>query len=265
MGSTDGCEAHAVRSGISRGGRRCLFSGVVRTNMAIHREKTDRVFENAYEEWLRRHMERRTGERRKRLAEGLGYLEKLFLSDVWWPSFGNLRDLHPEFEVSDFKDGTRFLDFAYVAGSLRMCMELDAFGTHHRDIDRWQHSDHLDRQNDLLIDGWKLLRFSLVKIKQNPRHCQQKLQQALGRWGGGKTAVSLDDPIDQAILRFMETQGKDLSPTFIARELGWNHSTTAKHLRSLHQRNYVIPLKSGTKRVSRYLLNLNGLPDSTKR
>lgn len=67
----------------------------------------------ALDHFLANHLANREGERYRRLQEGHGHAEQLFLQQVWWPAFGGFTDLHPEYEVKDFRDGTRFLDFAF--------------------------------------------------------------------------------------------------------------------------------------------------------
>jgi hypothetical protein len=47
------------------------------------------TFELAYEEFIRHHIKSRHGEARRRLSEGLGHAEQLFLQQVWWPAFSN--------------------------------------------------------------------------------------------------------------------------------------------------------------------------------
>jgi very-short-patch-repair endonuclease len=48
-------------------------------------------------------------------------------------------------------------------------------------LSRQQFSDQLIRQNHLIIDGWKVLRFSLDDVKERPRMCEQLVQQFMGR------------------------------------------------------------------------------------
>ncbi|MGO4273748.1 DNA-binding response regulator, partial [Paenibacillus sp. TAF58] len=93
-------------------------------------------FEKAHEVFLAKHISMRGGERLKRLKEGHGHAEKLFLEQIWWSAFGHFQDLHPEYEIKDFRDGTRFLDFAFLCHSLRLAIEIDGFGPHFADVSR---------------------------------------------------------------------------------------------------------------------------------
>ena len=85
----------------------------------------------------------------------------------------NFYILYPEFEVKDFRDGTRYIDFAYIRQGLKLAIEIDGYTTHASQISRTQFSDGLIRQNDLMIDGWKILRFSYDDVKDRPRMCEQ--------------------------------------------------------------------------------------------
>ncbi len=215
---------------------------------------TDPVLETAYQLWLEQHIRARKGERKRRLLNGLGHIEKLFITLVWWPAFGSLEHLYPEYEVYDFKDGSRFLDFAYLQHGLFICIEIDPYGTHYSKISRWQYDDNLNRHNDLMIDGWKILRFSRDQVADHPRHCQQKLQQAFGKWGVLNTPPVAAHPIQHAIIQLLTARHAPLSPMEISRELGWHRSTVSRHLKSLVDQSIVKPVNPSLKRNTSYVL-----------
>lgn len=121
-------------------------------------------FKRAHAEFIKFHSCRRRGERLRRLREGHGHAERRFLERVWWPTFGHLHFLHPEYEIADFHDGNRFLDFAFLRGRIRLAIEVDGYGAHVSKPSRRQFADQLDRQNHLILDGWALLRFSYDQV-----------------------------------------------------------------------------------------------------
>src|SRR5574341_61162 len=57
--------------------------------------------------------------------------------------------------------------------AIKICIEVDDKGTHGYNADSYKFSDDRFRQNDLVIDDWKVLRFSLHSILEQPRRCQQ--------------------------------------------------------------------------------------------
>ncbi len=111
--------------------------------------------EKLYVNWLEAHCTTSRGERLRRLQQVKiqGYAEKLFWLNAWWPAMGSVENLHPEYEVADFKDGSRYLDYAYIQGDFRACFEIDGFGPHWKDMGRAAFSDERMRQNHLIIDG----------------------------------------------------------------------------------------------------------------
>jgi hypothetical protein len=72
-------------------------------------------FMEEHELWLKKHLRRRSGERKDRLRRGHGHGEKLFLEKVWWPIYGDFTGLHPEYEVADWR-GMKF----YIGPHLRI-------------------------------------------------------------------------------------------------------------------------------------------------
>lgn len=215
-------------------------------------------FEDAYSFFLNDHMSARKGESRRRLEEaGLGHAEKLFLEAVWWPAFGNFHYLHPEYELSDYKDGYRYLDFAYIRKHVRLAIEIDGFGTHWRNISRSQFTDHNRRQNDLVIDGWKVLRFTYDDIKDSPRFCQQKMHQFMGRWLGEERRVSEATWTEKEIIRIIMKSGRPVTPKIICEEMKVEAKTARRWLRGLTDKGWLLP-ESGEKRIRAYRLNLDG-------
>lgn len=214
-------------------------------------------FEQAHQEWINKHISRRTGERRRRANEGHGHAERLFAETVWWPAFGAFDHLHPEYEVHDFKDGARFLDFAYIHANLRLCIEIDGFGSHRRDMDRRQFSDELNRQNHLIIDGWLILRFTYDDVKEKPRQCQQILQQLFGRVLGDSR--SLAEPLsvlEKETVLLAARQNGIIQPGALFSHLGIGRTRGNKLLRELVEREWLFPC-SGTQRLRSYRLNEN--------
>ncbi|TVY00347.1 DUF559 domain-containing protein [Paenibacillus cremeus] len=113
----------------------------------------------------------------------LGRPELMFLQEVWGPVFNYQYDgLQAEYPFKDFKEGQRFVDFVYVKGGMKLLIEIDGFTTHARDISPGEFDDHLLRQNDLVLSGWLVLRFSAHLVEKQPQQCQKQIKQAIGHW-----------------------------------------------------------------------------------
>ena len=210
-------------------------------------------FEEDYQVFMNAHLQARTGERLRRLQEGHNQAERLFLEQVWWPSFYHFQYLHPEYEVNDFKEDNRYLDFAYIRPAIRICFEVDGYGPHLRNISRWKFSDNLERQNQLVIDGWTVIRFSYDQVKEKPRRCQQVIQQVVGRWLGedlDQTSLSF---VEKEVLRFAIRKGEAIFPMELQNHLKLSDKTVKKVLSQLVDKKVLIPA-SGVKRVRSYSL-----------
>jgi hypothetical protein len=210
-------------------------------------------FEEEYQDFLNAHLQARTGERLRRLQEGHSEAEGLFLKQVWWPLFFHFRYLHPEFEVDDFKDGKRYLDFAYIRPAIRICFEVDGYGPHLKNISRWQFSDNLERQNQLVIDGWTVIRFSYDQVKEKPRRCQQIVQQVIGRWVGDELDQTSLSYVEKEVLRLAARKGEAISPIEVEKYLKQSDKTVKKVLSQLVDKKMLFPA-SGIKRIRSYRL-----------
>lgn len=210
-------------------------------------------FEEEYQSFLDYHLGARKGERLRRLQEGHLQAEKMFLEKVWWPLFHNFEQLHPEYEVHDFKDGQRYLDFAYLRPSIKICFEIDGYGPHIKQMSRWQFSDSLERQNQLMIDGWKVIRFSYDQVNEHPRRCQQVTQQMISMMlghGFGQLQLSI---VEREIVRFALNHGNTFSPGDIRGLLKVSQKTAKKILSGMVEKKVIHP-ELGKKRIHRYRL-----------
>ncbi|WP_409345743.1 DNA-binding response regulator [Paenibacillus sp. MBLB4367] len=214
-------------------------------------------FTREYESFLRHHEEKRNGERLRRLQEGHGHAEKLFLFNVWWPAIGQFRHLHPEFEVKDFQDGLRYIDFAYLRPPYRICFEIDGYGPHSRDADRWRFGDNLMRQNQLMLDGWKIIRFAYDDLNQKQRRCQQFILHMMGHWYGDKSHLIPLTYREKEIVRLIGGATAPLRAVAVADSLGIRVEHARKWLRRLAEKGVLRPA-SGTLRFSSYELDTAG-------
>ncbi len=210
-------------------------------------------FENAHMKMLERHSARRSGERLRRLREGHGYGEKLFLEKVWWPALGSFDDLHPEYEVNDYLDGKRYLDFAVIRGGVRMAIEIDGFGPHAAKLDRKQFANGLMRQNYLVMDGWKVIRLAVDDLESRPRMCQQLIQQCMGLWfnmpGPSGNPLTAEERV---ILRFIHRTERNITSSIVCELLSVGREKAQVLLKRLVSKGFLIPAGAGQIRIFQY-------------
>ncbi|MFX3636311.1 MAG: DNA-binding response regulator [Candidatus Pristimantibacillus sp.] len=222
------------------------------------------TFNSLHEKWLTAHLKQRKGESWRRLVDGHGHAEKLFLEAVWYAAFRQFEHLHPEYEVSDFRDGTRFIDFAYIRHSLRLAIEIDGFQTHAANINRWQFSDSRIRQNHLIIDGWTILRFSYDDIKDKPMMCIQLLQQFMGsRLPEQSIDTNVTNLLENEIIRLALHLGRPLKPVDVRKHLQISKQKTSTIICAMVKSHKLLPDGTGTQRVYSYKLNRAMFSDRT--
>lgn len=85
-------------------------------------------FESEYEAFIARHKEKRTGKKLRRVQEGHGHAEKLFLETVWWPAIGHSIICTPNTKFTNSRTGPAFSYFAFDYDDLlekpRRCQQL---------------------------------------------------------------------------------------------------------------------------------------------
>ncbi|OCT14692.1 hypothetical protein A8709_10890 [Paenibacillus pectinilyticus] len=217
------------------------------------------LFEKSYEVFLQQHYSSRKGERLRRLKEGHGHAEQLFIKHVWWKALGEFQYLHPEYEVKDFRDGTRYLDFAYIRQALKLAIEIDGYNTHSSQISRTQFSDQLIRQNHLVIDGWKILRFSYDDVKDRPRMCEQILLQFLGKYFGehreGQGQVGELSVVEREICRLALSAEKPVTPRVLCELFRFGVKKSRRILHQMLEKNLLVAAGEGKQRIKCYRLH----------
>lgn len=207
---------------------------------------------NAYDVWVKAHVKRRSGHGAARIKEGLQHAEKLFVEHVWWPAFHNLDGLHPEFEIRDFQDGYRYIDFAYIQKHFKVAIEIDGMGPHWKNISQQEFSDHYERQNHLVIDDWHVLRFTYNDICDRPRTCQQTVQQLIGHLSADSSkALKMLKLTDREILRLALGSNRPITARDIANHLNLGNEAATRHLRMLSHLSWLEPA-SGATRIRSY-------------
>lgn len=210
-------------------------------------------FEESYAN-LVRHRNAATGSKYSRLVDGDDqHAETLFLKNVWWPAFRNFDNLYPEYEIRDFNDGRRYLDFAYIQAHFRVAIEIDGIGPHWKDISQEQFSDHCHRQNHLIIDGWHVLRFTYQDVLKRPKMCQRTVQQLMGRLTTNSSDLGLSRLalVDREIVRLVLSHGYPIKVTDVAVHAKLSRNGAIQHLKHLVEEEWLVPA-SGSIRVRSY-------------
>lgn len=193
-------------------------------------------FEAAHEAFVRSHLERRTGERRGRLERGHGHGEVMFLRQVWWPLKGHFDDLHPEYEVIDWRHRPYFADFAYLPEPLKFLLEIKGFGPHVADADRKRYSEELSREVYLQGLGHRVISFSYDDIAQRPDHCISLLRLIFSQYEPSQAPVGKLALEEKEIIRLALSMPGSLRPVDVEKHLQCGHRTAIRGIHSLCQK-----------------------------
>ena len=212
-------------------------------------------FEKQYATWLEKHKAAASGEQLRRLVKKHGFGEKLLLEQAFWPVLGSLDLLHPEYEIIGSNGERYFIDIAYIRNPKSTAIEADGYNPHARDIDRDQFSRALDRQNEIVLADWNILRFSIDKLKDNPVDCQRTVRKMLVNWYGEEHPFMQGLNIYQRELMRMAIRSSVLISVEEASSLlNKKERFTRETLQSLVKLN-LFEAASGTSRIHKYRLS----------
>jgi very-short-patch-repair endonuclease len=190
-------------------------------------------FEESHAEFIHYHLQKRTGERRGRLDRGHREAEKLFCQNIWWPLCENFDNLHPEYEVLDWRGRSFFCDFVWITLAVRLIIEIKGFGPHVRDMDRQKYCNELNRETFLSGMGFQVISFAYDDVAYRPELCITLLRLVLSRYQATASPTSLNSVVEREIIRLACTIAGPVRPIDVVNHLGINHRTAVRTLQSL--------------------------------
>ncbi|WNR45466.1 hypothetical protein [Paenibacillus roseipurpureus] len=213
----------------------------------------------AHKDFIQSHLGKRKGERRGRLERGHRYAEELFLKQVWWPVMGSFEDLHPEYEVLDWRGRSYFADFAWLPGYVNLLIEIKGYAPHVRDMDRQKYCNELNRETFLHAMGYQVISFAYDDVEQRPELCISLLRMVLARYQASSKSVPHTQLAEKEILRLAIQQVEPIRPKDVAQHLAIDHRTAVKLLKRLCAKGMLTPSFSGTRqRIVKYALVSGG-------
>jgi hypothetical protein len=212
-------------------------------------------FEQPHSAFIEMHMKQRTGERRGRLERGHREAERLFCEKVWWPLVGNFADLHPEYEVLDWRGIPYYCDFAWVTPNVKLIIEIKGFGSHVRDMDRNKYCYELNRETFLTAMGFQVICFAYDDVAHRPELCTTLLRMVLSRYQTLTAPVALASSRDKELIRLACRLGRPLRPIDVERHFRISHRTAIRLLQACRTKGWMSPVtgESG-KHIVRYKL-----------
>lgn len=214
-------------------------------------------FEENYTAFLEHHLTRRSGERRGRLERGHAHAESLFLRNVWWPLRGNFDDLHPEYEVTDWRGRSYFADFAWLPGNgeLKLLFEIKGYAAHVRDMDRQKYCHELNRETFLHAMGYQVISFAYDDVEQHPELCINLLRMVLSRYHPDQVPVTRGLLAEKELIRLAVQLARPIRPVDVERHFELNHKTAVQMLHKVTAKGWMRPVYRGKgERIVKYEL-----------
>ncbi|MBY0009284.1 DUF559 domain-containing protein [Paenibacillus typhae] len=214
------------------------------------------LFKDAHQQFIGRHLAGRpAGERRGRLERGHQHAEILFLRNVWWPLKGDFSNLHPEYEVTDWRGRSYFADFAWIPGYIKLLIEIKGYATHVRDMDRTKYCNELNRETFLQAMGYRVISFAYDDVEQRPELCMTLLQMILSRYKAADAPASRLRLMEQETLRLAIQLAGSVRPQDVKQHFDVDYKSAVRTLRSLCDKGWLRPACKGRQeRVVRYEL-----------
>lgn len=202
-------------------------------------------YEQAHEAFIEKHLASRNGERRGRLERGHRHAEEMFLQNVWWPLRGDFNDLHPEYEVLDWRGRSYFADYAFLPGPIKLLFEIKGYAAHVRDMDRLKYCNELNRETFLYGMGYQVISFAYDDVEQRPELCITLLRVVLSRY------LIVDAPhgkllfAEKEIMRLVVRQAGTVRPKDVAEYFALDPKTVRLMLMKLCEKGWLTPVTRG--------------------
>lgn len=202
-------------------------------------------YEQAHEAFIEKHLANRNGERRGRLERGHRHAEEMFLQNVWWPLRGDFNDLHPEYEVLDWRGRSYFADYAFLPGPIKLLFEIKGYAAHVRDMDRLKYCNELNRETFLYGMGYQVISFAYDDVEQRPELCITLLRVVLSRY------LIVDAPhgkllfAEKEIMRLVVRRAGTVRPKDVADYFAIDPKTVRLMLMKLCEKGWLTPVTRG--------------------
>ncbi|MEK4293535.1 type IV toxin-antitoxin system AbiEi family antitoxin domain-containing protein [Paenibacillus sp. FSL R5-0914] len=202
-------------------------------------------YEQAHETFIEKHLASRNGERRGRLERGHRHAEEMFLQNVWWPLRGDFNDLHPEYEVLDWRGRSYFADYAFLPGPIKLLFEIKGYAAHVRDMDRLKYCNELNRETFLYGMGYQVISFAYDDVEQRPELCITLLRVVLSRY------LIVDAPhgkllfAEKEIMRLVVRRAGIVRPKDVAEYFAIDPKTVRLMLMKLCEKGWLTPVTRG--------------------
>lgn len=104
---------------------------------------------------------------------------------------GHFRDLHPQFEVLDWRGVSYFCNFAFITSHLKLIIEIKGLDTYASGMDRQTFCNELNRETFLSAMGYQVISFAYEDVANRPEICIMLLRIVISRYHAATSSVGV--------------------------------------------------------------------------
>ena len=179
------------------------------------------------------------------------------MRNVWWPLFGHLEGLHPEYEVMDWRGRSYYADYAFLPEPrvVNLLLEIKGFTSHVKEMDRFKFCYELNRETFLQAMGYQVVSLAYDDVAQRPDLCIMLLRMVISRYEPRGVPVNRVELVEREILRLTVHLAGYIRPKDVEDHLLMNKRTAISVLHRLTHKGLLIPCYTGQgERVRQYAL-----------
>jgi hypothetical protein len=147
-------------------------------------------------------------------------------------------DLHPEYEVIDWRGISYYCGFAWITRAVKLIIEIKGYGPHVRDMDRQRYCNELNRETFLSAMGYQVISFAYDDVAHRPELCITLLRMVFSRYQAPTSPTDLSSVVEREIIRLACLLARALRPIDVVNHLQINHRTAVQALKSLVTKGY---------------------------
>lgn len=145
------------------------------------------------------------------------YLEKLFLETIFYPEFGDAGLEYLTYQKKIYDNNHRrsyYIDFVVNANGKQYAIELDGYNYHGK-LSAREFEKQEERTNEIIRQGYELIRFSFNKINNKPDEVRRELSQRINV-PRSEVYVSTSSSVDVARVVNKKAKKNGVAPVIMA-------------------------------------------------
>ncbi|WP_276355955.1 hypothetical protein [Cohnella caldifontis] len=219
----------------------------------IKLQRSSDAFEREFNRLLEAQKQAATGQRLEMLCRDLSSTKQMLQVTVW-PVLKSLESIILEFELVSRSGIKVYIDGLETRAGL--ALESEGFAVHAQNISRERFAFEKRKVRTIASYGYMYTPFSRDELEGKPDECQSSFAELIGRYAGygWNQLYSELNVYEREVLRYGKRLLRPLKPADVQFCLGCGRTFGTKVLRSLLDKELLLPGGEGVHRFRQYLL-----------